>query len=52
MDNKKVNQGRDFSQKQEPKKGFGDKIGEKLERLGDKISRKGESTENPRDSQR
>lgn len=52
MDNKNVNQSRDFSQKQEPKKGFGEKIGDKLERLGDKMSRKGEHTENPRDSQR
>ena len=50
MDNKNVNRNRDFSQNQEPKKG--QTIGEKLERLGDKISRKGESAENPRDSQR
>jgi hypothetical protein len=52
MDNKNVNQNRDFSQKQEPKKGFGQKIGDKMERLGDKFSRKGERSENSRDSQR
>jgi hypothetical protein len=50
MDNKNVNQNRDFSQGKEPKKG--QTIGEKLERLGDRISRKGENTEHTRDSQR
>jgi hypothetical protein len=52
MDNKNVNQNRDFSQKQEPKKGFGQKIGDKMQRLGDKFSRKDERSENSRDSQR
>lgn len=50
MENKNVNRNRDFSQSKEPKKG--QTIGEKLERLGDRLSRKEADTNNSRDSQR
>lgn len=50
MDNKNVNQNRDFTQGKEPKKT--QTIGEKLERLGNKMARKNEGAEHPRESQR
>lgn len=53
MENKNINQGRDFTPKQNQKKGFAEKVGEKMEQLGDKFSRKVDNTkEHFRDSQR
>lgn len=53
MDNKNVNQNRDFNKNtQQPKDSFSKKLGDKMERLGEKISRKGDEIEHSQDSKR